>query len=244
MAGAAAVDRALAIVLAMEAARAAMSLADLARATGMYKSTMLRLLASLAKAGLVTRRADQTYVLGSLAFRLGRAFEATYHLKDAVLPELEWLVGHGTESASFHVWKDQEQRLCVFRVDSRHSTLDSIHAGDLLPMRQGAPGKVLRAFADGVPVNEDVPFIYSSFGEREAACAAVACPVFGAGDELLGSMSLSGPVERFTDVTIKRMEKLLLQAANAATRTLGGHPFGGAQSSGTVLPKRSRTAAR
>ena len=242
-AGAAAVDRALAIVLAMESTARPISLADIARATGMYKSTLLRLLASLVKAGLVARRADQTYVFGSLAFRLGRAFDATYHLKDALMPALEWLVENGTESASFHIWKDSEQRVCVFRVDSNHSTLDSIHVGDFLPMKRGAPGKVLRAFAEGERINEDVPLVHTSFGERDPACAAIACPVFGASGELLGAVSLSGPRERFTDASIKRMEKLLLQAASMATQSLGGHPFDEGTSGGTAIA-RAKAAAR
>ena len=65
-----------------------LTLADLARATGYYKSTLLRLIASLERSGLVVRRADQRYSLGPMAFRLGRAFEATFHLKESVLPVL------------------------------------------------------------------------------------------------------------------------------------------------------------
>jgi DNA-binding IclR family transcriptional regulator len=223
--GAAAVDRALTIVAALEGAGRPLSLAELARITGMYKSTMLRLLASLAKAAMVVRRPDQTYALGPFAFRLGRAFEATYHLREGIVPVLEWLVTRGTESPSFHVWHDDDRRLCLFRIDSRHSTLDRVRAGDLLPIRQGAPGKVLRLFARGADAaSEDIALVQPSFGERDPACAAIATPVFGAGGELVGALSLSGPRERFTEQSIAKMSKVLLEGAATATLALGGEP--------------------
>jgi len=220
--GVAAVDRALAIVAALETNAQPLTLADIARATGMYKSTLLRLLVSLERGALVVRRSDQKYLLGQFAFQLGRAFEATYHLKECVLPVLEGLIRQGTESPSFHVWHDDKTRLCLFRIDSNHSTLDRIRAGDLLPLRQGAAGKVLRVFRSGSPVGPDVPLVSTSFGERDPACAAVAAPVFGPGGELMGALSLSGPRERFFEAAVKKMSRTLLAAGETVTRSLGG----------------------
>jgi DNA-binding IclR family transcriptional regulator len=220
--GVAAVERALNIVAAIEASAHPLSLADLARATGMYKSTLLRLLATLERSTLVVRRPDSKYGLGQFAFRLGRAFETTYHLKECVVPVLEWLVAQGTESPSFHRWHDQETRLCLFRTDSHHPTLDRVKAGDILPIRRGAAGKVLRAFRKGVAAAADSPLVLASFGERDPACAAIACPVFGPSGETMGALSLSGPLERFGPASVKKMSKPLLVAAERATRSLGG----------------------
>lgn len=218
----AAVDRALLIATVLVASAQPMSLAELARATGLYKSTILRLIASLERNGLVMRRADQRYSLGPLAFRLGQSFAATFQLKDAVLPELQWMIDQGSESASFHVWHDEKTRLCLLRIDSNHPTLDRIRPGDLLPLQRGAAGKVLRTFADGhAAIATNV--VQKSYGERDPACAAVSAPVFGPGDELLGALSLSGPKERFTDPAVKRMSQWLLMAGERATSALGGN---------------------
>lgn len=222
MEGVAAVERALAIVGALESTKGPMNLSSLAAATDLYKSTVLRLLVSLEKTGLVVRRPDQSYVLGPLAFRLGRAFEATYHLKEHVLPLMEQLVARGAESPSFHVWQDGETRLCLLRVDSRHSTLDRVRAGDLLPLKRGAAGKVLQRYAAGSAAVEGAPLVEVSFGERDPLCGAVAAPVFGPGGELLGAMSLSGPLERFNEAAVRKMVKPLLEACEAATHSLGG----------------------
>ncbi|MGY4826969.1 IclR family transcriptional regulator [Sphaerotilaceae bacterium SBD11-9] len=220
--GVAAVDRALTIATALAQASSPLTLADLARRTGMYKSTLLRLLASLARAGLVVHRSDKRYALGPLAFMFGRSFELTYGLKEGIQPVLEWLVGKGTESSSFHVRHGKDARLCLFRIDSDHSTLDRVRSGDLLPLDRGAPGKVLSAFAAGLPASADAPLLYSSFGERDPLCGALAAPVFGPAGILLGALSLSGPLERFSDTAVQRMNSLLFTAAEKATRSLGG----------------------
>lgn len=221
--GVAAVDRALSIVLVLQVAAQPLTLADLARATGLYKSTLLRLLASLERYALVVRRPDQHYSLGQFAFRLGQSFEATFDLKQYIFPALQKLIAQGTESASFHIWHDEKTRQCLFRIDSNHATLDRIKPGDLLPLNRGAAGKVLREFRAGVQVHDDTDLVCVSFGERGPACAAIACPVFGSGGVLLGALTLSGPQERFSDTAVKRMGKHLLTTAQQTTEALNGH---------------------
>jgi DNA-binding IclR family transcriptional regulator len=222
MAGVAAVDRALAIAEALVNAGEPLTLSQLADATGLYKSTVLRLMVSLERSTLAIRLQDQRYVPGPLAFRLGRAYEASNHLEEILLPLMKQLVERGMESPSFHVRHSDETRLCLLRVDSHHSTLDRVRAGDLLPLKRGAPGKVLRRWAPGSPGAGDAPAVEASFGERDPMCAAVAAPVFGPGGPLLGALSLSGPLDRFTDNAVRRMTRPLLEAAAAATVALGG----------------------
>ena len=65
--GVAAVDRALSIMGALGDARTALTLSEIAAATGLYKSNALRLLASLARARFVARDGDARYRLYSKA---------------------------------------------------------------------------------------------------------------------------------------------------------------------------------
>ncbi|KRB67982.1 IclR family transcriptional regulator [Noviherbaspirillum sp. Root189] len=221
--GVAAVDRALAIATALAQAGTPQSLADIARLTGMYKSTLLRLLASLERSGLVVQRVDKRYALGPLAFLFGRTFETSYGLREAIQPVMEWLVQQGTESPSFHVQHGSDTRLCLCRIDSAHSTLDRVRVGDMLPLHKGAPGKVLRAYGSGMPPEgTEAELVFTSFGERDPLCGAISSPVFGPGNTLLGALSLSGPLERFSDLAVQRMTGLLLAAAERATLSMGG----------------------
>lgn len=222
--GVAAVDRALTVVVALEAAGAAMSLAELARRTGLYKSTLLRLIASLEQFALVAARPDKKYCLGPLAFRLGRAFEATNNLKDQVVPALERLVAAGTESASFHIRHDRKQRLCLFRLDSNHSTLDRVKVGALLPMDRGAAGKAIRLFEQRLSTEALLAHasVVESFGERNPIIAGLAAPVFGVENHFCGVICLSGPIERFTQTNTRKMKRLLAAACRDVTTSLGG----------------------
>lgn len=222
MRGVAAVDRALSIAIALEAAREPLTLSQISATTGLYKSAVLRLMVSLERCGLVARRSDQSYVLGALAFRFGKAYESVSHLEETLLPLMHELVAQGMESPSFHVLQDAETRLCLLRIDSNHSTLDRVRAGDVLPLKKGAAGKVLRWRQPAAPVDDPQSLVEASFGERDASCAAVAGPVYGPGGELLGALSLSGPLERFTAVSVKKMSVSLLHACEEATRKFGG----------------------
>src|SRR3546814_11537382 len=43
----------------------------------------------------------------------------------------------------------RDERLCVFRLDSNHSTLDRVKTGLVLPLDRGAASHVIRAIDDG-----------------------------------------------------------------------------------------------
>lgn len=226
MQGVAAVDRAVSILVALESAPAgSMSLTELSAATLLYKSTLLRLLVSLERGALVARRADQRYTLGPFAFRLGKAFEAAHPIEKRLAPIMRALIEQGAESPSFHVRHDENRRLCLVRLDSMHSTLDRVGAGDLLPLDRGAAGRVLTAFAEhGAATPETTPRVMVSRGERDPLCGAVAAPVFGPDGELLGALSLSGPLDRFSAEATEKMSAMLLSAAEEASRALGAPP--------------------
>ncbi|MGB6105792.1 MAG: helix-turn-helix domain-containing protein [Pusillimonas sp.] len=220
--GVAAVDRALAIVDVIAQRNEPITLADLSRATGFYKSTLLRLIASLERASLVIRRADGRYALGSYAHQLGRSYEAAYRLSEVVLPLLQEMVEKGSESGSFHTYHDPQSRICLLRVDSYHSTLDRIRVGELLPLDRGAAGKLISLYCQGDSVASKNNLFALSMGERDPNCAAVASPVFGPDNEFCGAISLSGPKERFTPAAVKKMSRMAQNAAKQATQALGG----------------------
>jgi DNA-binding IclR family transcriptional regulator len=223
--GVAAVNRALSILAALAAGSEPLTLAEIAQATGLYKSTILRLMASLEGAGYTSRFRDGRYGLAASAFRLGLAYELQNPLRQHILPILNDLVSQGTESSSFHVLHSPTTRLCLFRVNSAHSTLDRVEAGGVLPLHRGAAGRVLLAYSgDSNPAHEQLrrDGYALSRGERDPACCGLAAPVFGPTGETVGSISLSGPSQRFTTSTIARMRNLLLKACESATRSLGG----------------------
>jgi DNA-binding IclR family transcriptional regulator len=223
--GVAAVERALSIVAVLAEADRPLTLAELAVRTGFYKSTILRLLGSLISAGYVTRLAEGSYDLGLAAFRLGLAFARKNALGHHVMPALQELVDRGTESASFHVRQDDDHRICLFRVNSRHETLDRVEAGRSYPLLRGAAGHIIVAYNGATGARYDAIRAHGfevSLGERDPNCAAVAAPVFGPGGVLIGAISLSGPRERFGKAEIAKMKRVLGPVAERLTNALGG----------------------
>ena len=223
--GVAAVERALAIVAALEGGDQPITLAELAIKTGFYKSTILRLLSTLLANGYVTRLSDGSYDLGPMAFRLGSAFARKNAIRHHVVPALQELVDRGTESASFHIRQDKENRLCLFRVNSRHATLDRVEAGQSYALLRGAAGHIILAYDGSNGPRYDAIRAQGfevSLGERDPSCAAVAAPVFGPRGALIGVLSLSGPRERFGAAEIAEMKSVLGPVAEKLTLSLGG----------------------
>jgi DNA-binding IclR family transcriptional regulator len=95
----------------------------------------------------------------------------------------------------------------------------------VLPLDRGAAGRVLLAYAqhagsEYAALRENGYAL--SRGERDPSCAGIAAPVFGPAGQLAGALSLSGPGERFSESAVTTMHDLLIAAAVALTRALGG----------------------
>lgn len=218
--GVVAVDRALTLLAAFSAATPQLGLAELAAATQQYKSTVLRLLASLEHAHLVQRLPDGRYALGAAVARLHAAYASGFSLEPVVLPVLRELVEATRESAAFHV-RQGDARLCLYRVDSPQPVRDHTRAGDLLPLQRGTGGRVLMAFAGArgaryAQIRRDLVLVAS--GDRVPELAGISAPVFGAAGELVGAITLTMPAPRLNPAHAPRVG----QAARQVTAALGG----------------------
>src|SRR3546814_7762381 len=87
----------------------------LAVETGLYESTILRLLYSLILAGFVKRLTDGRYVVGPRVFIMSEMYRRSFNLADYVLPRLRQLVSVSGECAGLYV-RDGEQRVCLHHV--------------------------------------------------------------------------------------------------------------------------------
>ena len=222
--GVAAVDRAFAILAAFDADRSTLPLAEIARRTGLYKSTILRLMSSLERAGFVRRQADGLYSIGHEPLRLAQLYQSSFRLRDAIYPVLEALTEETGDTSSFYVI-EHDSRVVLFRVEPKRAVRFSIHEGDRFPLHAGASGKVLRAF--GPPADRGLEevrarFWATSHGERDPETSSISAPVFGVGHEFKGALTLSGPAERFNKEQLQAASPLLLKRAAQATSLLGG----------------------
>lgn len=221
--GVAAVERALSIVAAFDDQSSALSLADLARRTGLYKSTILRLCVSLERFGYLRRGSDGYYRLGPSLFELGQRYQQNFQLETYVMPVLEQLVAATGESASLYV-QEGDKRVCLFRVNSTaHRVLHYVQVGTQLPLETGAAGKLICAFSHKKPQDQPMrdALLVISKDNRVSDTAAIAAPVFNS-QGFLGALSLAGPRSRFDDAKVNAMCLHILQACIALSRAIGG----------------------
>ena len=219
--GVAAVDRALSLLAAFRKGDTSLTLTDLAERTKLYKSTVLRLLASLEHARLVVRKSDGVYGLGPEVARLHAAFTDSFSLESEIVPALQALVAATQESAAFHV-RQGDQRLCLYRVDSPHLVRDHTKAGDLLPLNRGAGGRVLCAFAGAKgAVYEKIrkQGYIETDSDRVPDLSGISAPVFGADGQLVGAITLTMPTSRKRPAFLQAVRK----AAAQLTERFGGH---------------------
>lgn len=222
--GVAVIDRACAILFAFGPDDAALTLAELAARTGLYKSTLLRLAGSLIQHRLLLRLDDGRYQLGPATFMLGALYQRNLNLGDILVPLMRELAERSGESVSFYV-RDEEVRVCLHRVDSKHAVRFHVREGDVLPLESGSGGQALLAFGGtlGGPyekIRED--FYCVSIGERDRETAGISMPVFGVRQSLRGVLTLAGPSSRIDHAFVERNLGALFDCAARATDALGG----------------------
>jgi DNA-binding IclR family transcriptional regulator len=226
-----AVERALTLLQCFRLPGEVLTLAVLAQRSGFYKSTILRMTASLGYMNFLQRDARGHYLLGPELRRLGGLCPAQVRLEDLVRPELQKLSLFTRETASFYV-RDDMDRVCLYRVNSSRSARHHLDEGSRKPLKSGAAGRVLWAF-DTAATDEGSATIRSrgwvvSRGERDPDLAAVAVPLVNDSGELLGALTVSGLLSRFTTFEIKTYRKRLLDIAAALKPRLSSQNVFGA----------------
>ncbi len=238
--GVAAVDRALTILDALTDEK--VTLAEVAKRTGLYKSTVLRLAKSLERFGYVRRSEDGGYRLGPKVLYLGSLYQRHFNTSDIVPPVLRRLVDELHEGASFYI-ADGDQRVVLHRIDASRTVRDLVHEGDRFPKTNGAAGHVLRAFENvrGERFDRIREAMYAaSYGERDAEIAAVAAPVFGHGNRVVGALSVSGPRYRIEALGESKIVPALFAHAQELTRAFGGNINDPAFAGWVVKPRAKR----
>lgn len=198
--GVEAVERALKILDCFSPSQQSLTLADMARQTGLYKSTILRLIVSLERFGYLIREESGRYRLGATVWRLGTCYRSTLVETEILRPELQHLSAATNETASFFV-REGDSRVCLLRSEPRRSIRHSLTVGSQLPLTRGASGRVLLAFSgDDSETSAAVRAAgyAATMGERDPEVAAIAVPIRSHDGILLGALTISGLITRFT----------------------------------------------
>lgn len=251
--GVASVERSLQVLVAFRGGDGALELAELAERTGLVKSTIMRLAVSLENYGFLVRTVEGRYALGGEIVRLAGIYGEQYDLSREIMPTLEFLAREVQETATFWV-REGDHRRCLYRVNSPLQLRLEIQPGTLRPMDKSSSATVLRNFGAITSSEPSGALPYYTAGATTPHVASLSVPIFGQNDQLVGSLSISGPDSRLNKARAKEIGPLLLQVGQQLSRRLGGRvtaPAGAKAAAGktaakapTAAPARAPAAAR
>ena len=240
------IRRALDILSLLTDDTPAISIRDITEATGLPKTTALRLVHTLEHNGLLWATAGG-YMAGPGLWRWAYLARQSWQLPPETQALMRELGTRHTETVNLYVLRDV-CRVCVAQQESPRPLRHVVGVGDELPLWAGASSKVLlrdapdallariarrspygeghaatlrewiiQAALDGYAV---------SHGEREEGLSAVAVPVTGRSGGVVAALALSGPTLRFTAGRVAEFAADLVQAGARMSERGFDHPLG------------------
>lgn len=244
----AAVARALDVLCAFERPPHEFGPSELARRLGMTKNHVFRVLKTLEAHGFVTR-ADERYRVGMRALQVGQLALKQMDLLRVAHPVVVALHEQTGETVHLAVL-DEREAICVDRIESVHPVRLSAEVGRRFPMHAGACPKVLLAFmpererrdvfareltaftpyttVDPVALERELDEIRAngySIGDQDLdlGAAAVAAPIRDFSGQVVGAISVAGPLNRVESCLRTELRRLVVNAAEQISLGLGYH---------------------
>ena len=230
--GVAAVDRAISVIDAFQSGESSLTLQKLAERTGLHKSTIIRLIASLERGSIVIKRGQGEYALGPALLKYGSRYQSSLRLSDQLVPVLSELMNATGQTSAFFV-RDGNSRVCLHMAESYSVLRSHLRVGSVQPILPSGSGQILLAYssdpaeaASGEAVRRSL--VVLNKGQRHPEISSLAAPVLGYGDVLVGAITVSGPTGDYNRKQVAVFSKPLLEAAMTLTERLGGNfPTGG-----------------
>jgi len=239
------VQRALDILTLLTADRPSVSIREIVEATGLAKTTVIRLVLTLEQSGLLWATASG-YMAGPGLWRWAHLAQRSWEMPPETQRMMRDLAARQRETVNLYVARDIV-RVCIAQQESPQPLRHVVHVGDELPLWGGASAKVLLSTASPALltrvarsspygethvrrlrewIDEAVHQGYAvSHGEREDGLSAVAVPVVGRSGSVVAALSLSGPTMRFTDERVAEFAADLKQIAQRVSERGFDHPL-------------------
>lgn len=226
-----------------------LGVSELARRLGLGKSTVHRLLVTLAGEGLLEQNpATGKYRLGLRMYELGALVSVHMDLHEAATTVLTDLRNHTGETTQLAVL-DGREVVYVERLESSHTIRLFGRVGHRNQAHCTSTGKALlahlpeaelEALLDGWELEARTPYTITDHdrlrdelarvrrqgyaenaNEAETGVASVAAPVRDAHGEVVAALSVAGPAMRLDGGSMRRFAGLAIEAADTVSRRLG-----------------------
>ena len=245
------VNNALAVLESFSVARPEIGVTELSQTLGLGKSTVHRLLTSLASRGYVRKNPDtERYCLGFKAFEVGSLIAGRGAIREAATPFLRNLMLATTETVHLGVL-DQWEVVYIDKMESDQPLQMYSRIGRRAPLHCTALGKALvawepedwldrflrrrlRAYTPSTLVEpgdfrRELVKIraarYALDGEEFAlGLKCVAAPLFDHARRVVASIGIAGPAVRLSTDRLPRLASLVRESAAGISRALGAEP--------------------
>ena len=221
------------------------SFAEINAHTGLPRSTLLRLLATLVDLEFLRRTGHGEYGIALKLWRIGCTAVDFEHVRDAIIPTLRQVVTMTSETTLYAVY-DAGRAVYVEKVEGLHPIRAYASVGSHSPAYATATGKSLLAWQDEAEIrrvaSEAVPYTSATLtsteellrqaaevrrlgfavnrGEWRADVWGVAAPIFGRGHELVAALGVTGPSDRI-EAQIDPMSAIVCEAASNLSISYG-----------------------
>ncbi|MDR7484576.1 MAG: IclR family transcriptional regulator [Armatimonadota bacterium] len=244
------VDHALALLDLLADGTGSWGISECARATGLSKAAVFRLVRTLERHGYIVQTDGRRYALGTKPLELAGVVLRRFEVRDVARPTMLALAERTGESVVLTA-PGRDGVICLDTVDSPQRIRASFQIGRVTPWHAGAAGKLHLAFlpegrmreimARGLPrytertmtdpaaLRRDLVRIrrqgYAfTVGEFDPGVAAITAPIRDSRGEVVAAISIGGPAARFSADALPALIRHVREAAEEVSlRLLGGH---------------------
>lgn len=209
-------------------------LREIVASTGLPKTTVVRLLATLESLGLIIGGGDSTYGPGPGFLRWVKLADSLWEVSEETTKCMQEVVDTSGETVNIYI-RQGSSRVAVAQIEGTATVRSVVEVGVPYPLSTGASAKILlldapetvlrevAAYQPGLSYEQLKPQVetirevgYSvSHGEREFGASAVAAPIVGSDGRVIAAVSVSGPTSRFTADRVGRYVDTVTAAARA-----------------------------
>lgn len=218
-------------------------ISELVEATGLPISTLHRFLDSMIQFGLVEQDpVTKHYKPGYTWMEIGFILHEKLNLRAVARPFMEELANDVEESIFLNVPAGTDS-MPIEKVESPLKIRIDEKLGERIPLTVGAPSKIILAHAKATEITKVVTaqlpeqrqqeFLEQlalarkngytiSYGEKTEGTMAVAAPVFGYGNQLVGALSINAPTFRVPEERLPQLIQKVKEKATAISARIGG----------------------